>query len=227
MSSHATAIDKFVDYFHEQGLKIDQVNSLLYRKVLYATALDPVARAAFGNEETHRNRVCRVLAELAGWPYADRVSLPQLCMALLEGDLESSPLYANARGRLNHWPSGHVLTVNGSPKLSELSHLATDKRSTEILYSCQYVPLFYTYRNNLVHEFREPGYGMEMSSDGSQPYYHSMSNPEGDDSWELVFPVGFFSKIYSGALKGLKEYLLKADVDPYDRFNFGSRWRAK
>jgi hypothetical protein len=227
MSLHADAIDRFIQYFEEQRQKIEQVNPLLYRKVLYATALDPIARAAFGNMDAHRDRVSRVLSDLMSWTHADRISLPQLCMTLSEHGLESEPLYAIAHDQLSHWPSGHILGLDRSPKLCELTHLATDKRLSEILTSCQYVSLFYTYRNNLVHEFREPGYGVEMSSDDSQPYYHSMSHSDGNDSWQLVFPVGFFSEIYLGALNSLRAHLMKADVDPYDRFNFGSRWRAK
>jgi hypothetical protein len=62
-----------------------------------------------------------------------------------------------------------------------------------------------------------------MSADKDQPYYHFMTG----DSWQLVFPVGFFARLYAEALAGLKALLMRCDIDPYSQFEFGSRWRAK
>jgi hypothetical protein len=42
----------------------------------------------------------------------------------------------------------------------------------------------------VIHKFREPGYGSEMSSNSDQPYCITMI----DGPWELVFPAGFVLK---------------------------------
>jgi hypothetical protein len=88
--------------------------------------------------------------------------------------------------------------------------------------SCRYPELFYTFRNNLIHEFREPGYGMEMSND-KKPFYLSMM----DSPWQLVFPVNFFATICRQAVERLRDHLLKHKINPYTRFEFGSVWRAR
>ena len=75
----------------------------------------------------------------------------------------------------------------------------------------QYVNLFYTYRNNLIHEFREPGYGTDWSGKSVVPFYGSYI----DGPWELVFPVGFIAALYEQALTGLRVHMLANKIDPY------------
>lgn len=227
MSERSEEIERFIEYFRDQKTKIEIIQPLAYRKILYATALDPLARAAFGTASSHRSRILRLLSDVTHWEHGRKVSLPQLCIALKEDGLASSDLYLAAREKLQRWPKGHVLRLDQSPNLDELVSDAQDERAGKVLAACQYQELFYTYRNNLVHEFREPGYGMEMSDDGSSPYYHSMSLEKRGMSWELVFPVGFFSWVYSESVEGLLEYLAKEGIDPYSNFEFGTRWRAK
>lgn len=222
MSVNIDGIEQFIGYFRDQEASISQVQSILYRKIIYATALDPIARAAFGKVGTHRAKSLRLLYELTNWKDRDRVSLPQLCLTLEDKGFVSGSLYIEAKSRLEHWFSGKVLRLDHSPLLLELEKIAQPLEKC-ILSSCRYADLFYTYRNNLVHEFREPGYGIEMSAYKDQPYYHSMIG----EPWQLVFPVGFFARLYAEALAGLETLLLRYDIDPYSQFEFGSRWRAQ
>jgi len=222
MCIHADAIRQFVDYFRGQEAAIAAVQPILFRKLLYVAALDPIARAAFGTADGHRGRNVRLIDELTAWPDRHRVSLPQLCLALESGDHASSALYVAAMERLKTWCSGGIIPLSKSPFLFELEPLA-NALERPILESCRYAGLFYSYRNNLVHEFREPGYGIEMSRDKDQPYYHGMI----ESPWQLVFPVGFFARLYADALLGLEEFLMRSDIDPYSQFEFGSQWRSK
>ena len=222
MCVHIDAIEQFVGYFRDQETKISPVQPILYRKILYATALDPIARAAFGKVGKHRAKSLRLIDELTNWKDRDRVSLPQLCLALEEKGFVSGSLYTEAKARLERWSPGEVLRLDHSPPLSELAPFPQPLEKC-ILSSCRYAELFYTYRNNLVHEFREPGYGIEMSIDKDQPYYHSMIG----DPWQLVFPVGFFSRLYAEAIAELEALLVRYDIDPYSQFEFGSRWRSQ
>ena len=222
MCSNIDAIEQFVEHFQNQEVVISSVQPILYRKIIYATALDPIGRAAFGKVGGHRDRSLRLVRELTNWKDRDRVSLPQLCVALEEGRFVSGQLYSNAKARLENWPAGEILGLDKSPWMQELEAVA-QLPERDILKSCQYAVLFYTYRNNLVHEFREPGYGIEMSSDKEQPYYHGMIGAP----WQLVFPVGFFARLYTESLVALRALLVRDNIDPYEMFQFGSRWRAK
>lgn len=222
MCANIEYIQQFISYFRDHGAVIASVQPLMYRKLIYAAALDPIARAAFGKADNHRAKSLRLIDELTNWRDRDRVSLPQLCLALEDCGRTSSPLFAAAAAQLKTWSSGEVVRLSNSPLLSELEPLAQESEKSTLV-SCRYAELYYTYRNNLVHEFREPGYGIEMSADKDQPYYHGMI----DSSWQLVLPVGFFASLYAEALGGLEVLLMRYDIDPYSQFEFGSKWRAK
>lgn len=222
MCQNREARIQFVGYFRDHITDLGKVFPLLYRKILYATALDPLARAAFGVADGHRRRIIRLIDELADWPDKHRISLPQLALALEEQGRTSSPLYRDVQQRLSQWAPGAVLRLSVSPQLAELTPLA-NPAEVPLVVGARYAELFYTYRNNLIHEFREPGYGIEMSTNKDQPYYHSMI----DSPWQLVFPVGFFACLFKEALSGLEQFLMRADCDPYSQFEFGSLWRAR
>jgi hypothetical protein len=94
---------------------------------------------------------------------------------------------------------------------------------TSFVADARYVALFYTYRNHLVHEFRMPGYGMEMSNDPSTPYYHGYQGKP----WQLAFPTPFFAQLCLGCLAGVERYLKAERQNPYDSYTFGSLWRQR
>ena len=218
MCSHINAIEQFIEHFQNQKVDIASVKPIIYRKLVYVAALDSIARAAFGDVGNKRRNI-RLIDELTKWVDRDRVSLPQLCLALERNDQLSSKLWVDATERLKRWGSGEVVHLNRSPLLAELAALA-QKTEEKMLKECRYAELYYRYRNALVHEFREPGYGIERSTDRNEPYYHSML----DKQRQLVFPIGFFARIYDEALAGLKAYLIRCDINPYSQFNLGSEW---
>lgn len=220
-------MDDFIEYFREEKNKIGLVDSFMYRKMLYAIALEPLARVAFGEKETHRAKLIKLISDIVRWEYADRVSLPQLVLTLREEKQETGSFYKAVHERLKGWPEGRVLRLDISPCFCDLLKIAVNPVEIKAIEKCRYKELFYTYRNNLVHEFREPGYGMEMSNDGGSPYYHTVSHGNCYQSWELVFPVGFFAWLYTEAVEALAHYLTKEGIDPYSKFEFGSRWRPR
>lgn len=219
--SHRPSIRQFIAYFQSQIPMLEAVKPQAYRKLLYATALDPLARAAFG-KIGHRERIVRLIDELTEWKERDLVSLPQLQLILRENKRGCHRLFREVNGHLRQWTPGSILPISISPHPDQLLPFA-DLVEKEFIRKSRYSELFYTYRNNLIHEFREPGYAMELSSDKVHPYYHSMIR----DPWQLNFPVGFFAFMYANALSGLEKYLLHRDQDPYAQFEFGSLWRAR
>ena len=212
-------IERFIGHFQGHIPRIEAVESLEYRKLLYAAALDPLARAAFGGIG-HRQGMTRLINDLSSWPARSLISLPQLGLALRDRKRTRFRLYQDVHRRLKEWPPGHVLRINDSPPFAVLHAIAAPEEQPT-LHKCTYAALFYTYRNNLVHEFREPGYGIEMLSDKDQPYYHS----EIGGPWQLVFPVGFFSALFKDVLRHLEDHLKRHNRNPYEQFQFGSLWR--
>jgi hypothetical protein len=222
MAAYRFEIELFLNHFREQASSIAGVVSPFHRKALYAAAFDPLSRAAYGKVGTHRERFVRLVRELANWGDAEKVSLPQLQLRLREGQRYRYRLYRETSRRLASWARGKPNPLSRSPALPELISFAAPNEHVH-LKEAQYAQLFYTYRNNLVHEFREPGYGTDWSGKSTEPFYgSSVYGP-----WELVFPVAFIAMLYERTLQGLEAHLLREKINPYNQFQFGSLWRAK
>jgi hypothetical protein len=215
---------KFISYFDKQLKGIESVPTRQNRKILYSCLLDTIAHARFSDS---RNRVkfIQFLKECCDWTDADRVSAPQLLLALKRKNQEKGKLYAHLSSIVDSWEKGHIIRPERDPTLSELGAIAVEGEK-KFLEEKVYSELFYSYRNHLVHNFREPGYGMEMSNDGATPYYHSMSElGEADQiNWQLVFPVEFFHRLCTKGLANLEVYLKDNKIDPYALYPFGDEW---
>jgi hypothetical protein len=183
------------------------------------TALDAIARSAFGRISIHK-RFFNLIEKLTSWNEKFRISLPQLHLRLEELNLQSGSLYKDVKERMASWKKGDIIILDNSPSVSEIDLYSSDKEKT-LVNSCRYIELFYDYRNMLVHECREPGHAFEFLNGRDKPYYHSE-----DRDWELVFPIDFFAYIYSESLDKLEELLVREDVDPYSKFQFGSKWHG-
>lgn len=216
--------DTFIQHFENQLHIIRLVDSVLHRKILYAATLDPFSRACFGKNGTHRDRVSKLIKNLSGWDSHSRVSLPQLKLNLEQScEISNGNFYAEVCSALGGWPEGQLVRLHKSPEIDSLKLLAVNEKQIELVARCQYVNLFYNYRNALIHEFREPGYGLEFSNDGSEPYYHGMI----DSPWQLVYPVAFFDSLVESVLNNLSEFFEVNSIEPHDQFEFGSTWLSR
>ncbi|MBA7529707.1 hypothetical protein ES705_21905 [subsurface metagenome] len=215
-------INQFCNYFLKQINIIESLSNLLYQKLLYASMLDTLGRARYP-EGNNRQRIVSFIDNYSGWSDKNRISLVQLSFhldhVLEKTERNDSKLYKFVHERLSSWKSGSIYYPNTDPLINEISKMALEKEENSVKLA-RYAELFYTYRNKMVHEFREPGYGIEMSNNGSTPYYHSYINGH----WQLVFPVEFFKALCKKCLDGLKKCLLKENVNPYDQYEFSDMW---
>ena len=219
-SPYRTSIAQFTSHFREQLAEIERVHSEQFRQTLYCLVLDPFATAAYPKAGS-RTGVVRVLRELAGWPDAQRVSRLQLRLALRSEGLAKGKLYREVVKRLKSQPIGGKTLLSASPLLLELEPYSTTKAETTILSLCTYSHLFYTFRSNLVHEFRAPGYQTDWGRGSLDPYY----GKSGYDKYQLVFPVAFLSRIAHESLRQLEVHLHAHKIAPHSKFSFGSLWR--
>lgn len=215
-------IQEYIRYFRDQVPVIQAVASTLHRKVLCVTLMDAMSRGGFPDVRRHRERVTTFIDTCSGWPDKDRVSALQLKLTL-EGEGQAvGGLYEAVLDRVTGWMEGTIIRPDADSEISDLASLATQNQS-RLLEHARYVQLLYTYRNHLVHEYREPGQGMEISNDPSTPYYHSVHG----EGWELVFPVGFFLEICRSCIDGLERYLLDEEINPYESYAFGTLWSRR
>lgn len=98
------------------------------------------------------------------------------------------------------------------------------KGALKCIKRCRHFHLIYGYRNYLVHEFREPGYAMELFGEGqTEPSYHSyLNNPV----LRLLYPVGFFRRLAEQVVATLEAWFIENDENPYNRVHDSSAWRS-
>ena len=216
------SVELFIQHFREQGIAIAAVELELHRKILYCSALDPLARAVSGQSGTHRSRLVHLLTNHTAWPDAQRVSLFQLMLHLQAKKRTRFRLYREARRRLNLSTPRRRLPLSISPLHAEIATFAA-LQEEKILRYYTYADLFYTYRNNLIHEYSEPGYGTDWSRKAPEPFYTNLSS---FGSRELVFPLTFVAGLYEQALGSVERHFMQQKINPHSRFEFGSHWHS-
>ena len=219
-SPYRLSVTQFTEHFREQLEQIAQVPSEHFRKILYSLILDPLAQAAYPAAGNRAN-VVLLVKNLTHWADAERVSLIQLKLALLSEKRARYRLYREVKKQMAIRPIRMRTALSTSPYKSELLGFAGTKREEKLVEFCTYAHLLYTYRNNLVHEFREPGYGSDWGRDSTDPYYGKSSFGES----ELIFPVAFLSRMATEAVARLERHLLDNRIAPHAKFKFGSLWR--
>ena len=218
-------INQYITYFKKQNREIAEIIALpVFKKVLYLVEIDTLSRAAFPMVSGNRKRVLQFIDTCSNWNDKDRVSVVQLKFALEGNGIQSGQLYESINRRIDSWDYGHIIPPDNDLTLKETQHLAIPTEQKYVNNS-RYAELLYTYRNHLLHEFREPGHGMDVGADITTPYYLGMDHLTGQSSWELVFPIQFLQSLCEGCINGLEVYLIANGLNPYDAYQFGTMWQ--
>lgn len=234
-----SAISTYADHFAEKIKRLKQYElhpeDRALKKNILVSILDAMSRVISNEGASNRERFTAIVAHFGDWPEHSRVSAPHLTYLLRS---LRSPAYERARAYvtavMRKNSDGRLVQLSDDPELDEIRNVwpvSTDQKLVgELrLSSFTHLNLLYHHRNTLVHELREPGYGMEFRDDHERPFYHGMTTLAGDDltgdrTLELVYPLGFFFYLASHALENVARYLRKHQIDPYGCYSFGSSW---
>lgn len=235
-------VERFISLFSERLNNIRSTrfvespqDNCLYKKIIYVALIDSLSGTVYPKRGS-RARVVSFIRNFSGWKFCQKISLPHLVRLL---EKVSEPKFPKLRqfafSSFDKWKEGDVIELDKDPDYTKVQQLLlADKQSTESigkvkLISLRHDHLFYEYRNKLVHELIEPGYGMEHDED-KEPLYHIMttmhSNKSETTSWELVYPLGFFESICKTILEKLEKYYTTNQIDPYQvtKKRFGTYW---
>ena len=218
--------DQYIAYFKALNHEIATVGHPTFKKVLYLVEIDTLSRAAFPGVSGNRQRVVQFIDTCSKWNDKDILSAVQLKLALEENGVLSGQLYDYIKGRINSWTYGQIIRPDDDLTYEDARRLSTPSES-KYVNKARYTELLYTYRNHLLHEFREPGHGMDLGTDlPPTPYYLGMDRlTTGQSSWELVFPVQFLRHLCEQCINGLEGMLSANNQNPYDAYEFGTMWR--
>lgn len=216
-------LDRLDDYVFEE-------QDRLFKKNIIVSIIDALARTTSIENSTNRQRFTGIVEKFGNWSNHTRVSTPHLSYFLIR---LREPSFEAARkfvfDRISSHSDGRLVHLADDPELSEVAKLwpvSVDQRLLgELrLTSFTHLNLFYLYRNSLIHELREPGYGMEFSDSDTEPFYHGMTTDNDQQTLELVYPLNFYFRIVRNVLKNLHSYLATNQIDPYECYKFGSSW---
>jgi hypothetical protein len=234
-----SAINTYIEHFRGtvarlKAYQLDPRDRILKKNIL-ASVLDALSRTTSNYADGNRERFTAIVANFGDWPHHTRVSAPHIGYLLRN---LRSPSFAKAREFIAHTlannADGSLVRLSSDPQLEEIKRLWPVPADLRLmnqlsLSSFTHLNLFYSYRNSLVHELREPGYGMEFSENDDEPFYHGMTTSGTNDSverqsLELVYPLNFYFRLTESVIQNIETYLRHNRIDPYGCYRFGSSW---
>jgi hypothetical protein len=231
-------VDRFAAVFHAYVCAIGSValgnDDERYRKILYFTVLEGLAKARYPNRGPD-DAFSSFLVTYCGFSEGEKVSLPHLVGALERtSEAEFDDVRTFAFDALRKWGSIGPIGLERDPERAEVQRRwpkSTDGSSRKIPElgldwpTLQHRNLLYAYRSKLSHESREQTMSFETPSD-VRPYYESVHDDERpidtqEIEWHLVYPSLFLAATCRTGIEALKVWLLAESVDPYHQFVFG------
>lgn len=235
-------IKAYIKHFRE---KVERVRGYVFhaednllKKNLLVTIIDAISRVTSNPGTGNRERFTGIVSNFGGWADQSRVSAPHVEYLLRK---LNSPDYENARSYIKEIigknSDGRLVRLSDDPELEDCRKVWPVPVQERVLgqlslLSFSHLNLLYAHRNSLVHEFRDPGHGMEFSNDNSSPYYHGRTLFDGSDeigqrSLELVYPMDFYFKLAETIIKNVEQYLIRNEINPYGSYQFGSSWHGE
>ena len=240
-------IARFCDAFEAQVVAIDQLQAesvpekdcehiLLYKKSLVMSAIDTLAGLRFTKEnyrqlnQQNKKRFVRFIAEFSEWQNGPLISVPYLFEQLARRDLKQGELYDALYRKLAVYEDrddGAILHIDDVDVMAaELFELATTEYEEQLILKSQHFSLFYEYRNCKANNLNKSGGVMEIFQ-YAQPNYYSSTRSAFHDlaQWQLSYPLAHFNRLFSCSLNNMKQYFIKAEINPYSLV-MDSRWCA-
>ena len=220
------SIDKFIAFFRQQRLAIGQIEALpIYRKILYLVQIDALSRAAFPDEKGHKDRVLKFLNEHSNWSIGDRVSAIHLQDSLKKKGELSGPLFDLVNDRVQAFNKrASKIYPNDDLTFEEVQGRACSE-APSVVKEARYDELFYTYRNTLIHEFREPGKCQLPFDEYPNPFWDKVLIPNAREMpWELVVPHTFLEILSERSINGLESLLIEQNRDPLLAYKLETPW---
>lgn len=226
-------IGKFLGFFSGRLEEIENLSggesTTIFKKILYTSVLDTLSKTTAHRKKGNRDRIAVFISNFCGWTNCEKISLPHLIRLLDRApDPSFSDLREYAFSIIATWDEGKEITLDKDPNFQEVKKRWPKENPKPLediqIEFLQHRNLFYRYRNSTIHEFREPGGGIELSHNLEPFYDFSWNTTTNQSKWELVYPLGFYKGLCENATRSLKDYYLKNRIQPYSHYPSGTYW---
>jgi len=229
-------IEHFISYYRDIINSVEKINIGTHgsklKKISYIAAIDGLAKAVTTSNR-NRKRFTNAVENYANWDNCKKISLPHLDAVLnLCEDSNIKDLQNFAHKEMSGWMSGQLISLEKDvehEKLQELfpyDQIKIKSGENVKIEDLKHKNLFYTYRNLLIHEFREHNDPMDCDDENS-PIYISTTVFEGtkeSEHWYLFYPTAFFKMIAKNILDNIEKHLSQNEIDPTENFKSGIYW---
>lgn len=238
MNNHVKS-DDVTTFFSFIDQKIQQLDNEITNghdpSILLLSLLDTLSLFAYPNEYDNKKRFIKLIDNYSDWQDKNRISLIQLQHLLKRikiSSLKYDELCKKVNSRIDQWENGRVYrAADVDLSITELNKYR-DGQTDCLIDVTRYPVLLWLLRNWLVHSFIKPGFGMDVSSDKTTPYYHGMyhsieamnNNDKSQKTWELVISPQLVLNLIKSSAQNLQIYFRKNSINPYDRSPFAECW---
>lgn len=208
---------------------IHQVQPKYFQRILFFPILETLAKVADPSIKKNGKRFNNFIEKYSDWEYIDRVSTIKLQKELLQKqdddncngkrfDDTCKCLLSITNSRISEWTNGRIYNAKEVDQtVADFSQFqSTD--CIKCISKAKYQSILWNIRNYNIHELRNPGHGVPISDMNNEPYYHGFTDNYGIKSWELYISDEIIATLIEKCKNNLKKYLLKQNVNPYDRY---------
>src|ERR1044072_792630 len=220
-----TVVDTFFGYFRQELDAIESLERLHYRKILVYVFFDTLAKAAFPDVEGNRDRFTRFLNQFSSWPHWELVAAVQLSYQLEQKGVRNGELSDIVSRLIHGHPPYSVIRAQDEPVMQNLLMHASSDLEKRLIRRSTYLSLFYSLRNYLVHEGREPGGAYEFGRESEPMYMNLTRHDEANrpvESKELLFPYIFMRRLLEECIDKSHAHFSSISRDPRSSFSMSS-----
>jgi len=217
-------ISRFFSHFRDILESLSDIsfskNETVIKKIVLCTMIDTFANAMFNSEKKVGGKYIKVVKDNTTYEHWNKISIPQLHYKFKNN---SEKLFDDLKAYTkNVLKNRKNYSIDIDPTVLKLEKKLPTFKSQ--IMSCSYISLFYTYRNILIHQMKEPGYPFENRV-AEEPFYQSVDDLDTKErTFQLVYPIRFFIRICCECIINLEKGFLKEQISPYDSFAFDDSW---
>ena len=245
-------VDRFKEYYLDlisvAESEHNLANQKVHSKILCCSVFDAISKSVFPNAKSNRERFTSLVRLCKNWPESQKISVLHL-MRLFEVTPHLSPeakelreLVSSKYNKLftpsNH-PMSNSIPISTDLDLEEVLKLWPKENSKQVKignvlpHQLKHEHLLWLYRNSVVHEYRNPGNGVELGQYVPEYafYQEVFTNHTIEDTrmkftnhWELVYPSKLFSNLCKNAVDIACAFHLKNSSCPFKAYSDGTYW---
>ncbi|EJO2021542.1 hypothetical protein RQY88_004220 [Vibrio vulnificus] len=245
-------VTRYREHFMELISVAEQQQNLAHQKVhskiLCCSVFDAISKSIFPDIKSNGQRFVALVRLCNAWPESQHVSVLHL-LRLFEVTnelpkeakmLEDHVLkHFGSRFKSTNSIMSNNISISSDIHIDDLLALWPKdnqkpmKVGTVLPHQLKHEHLLWLYRNSVVHEYRNPGNGVELgSSVPDYAFYQEVatgssfteSNMTFTSRWELVYPQKLFINLCKNAVEVASEHHLKKGSSPFTAYSDGTYW---